>query len=87
MPDAMSCPEYIDLRTDYEAALRRWGDLLLAQHAEPAGWDFQRAVELRKNATDERDAANERLEDHKQSCPVCREAIRLFQISHKKFKP
>jgi hypothetical protein len=57
MPDAISCPEYIRLQTDYEAALRSWGNLLLAQHAEPVGWDFQRAVELRMNAACERDAA------------------------------
>ena len=73
---AMSCPEYTRLRWEYEVALRRWGDLLLAQLAEPVGWDFKRAVELRKNAVDERDAADKRLEDHKRSCPVCREAIR-----------
>jgi hypothetical protein len=42
------------------------------------------AVELRKDAADERDAADRRLEDHKRSCAVCQEAIRLFQISHKK---
>ena len=70
------CPEYTRLRWEYEVALRRWGDLLLAQLAEPVGWDFKRAVELRKNAVDEKDATDKRLEDHKRSCPVCREAIR-----------
>jgi hypothetical protein len=71
MPDAVPCPEYISLRWEYEAALQRWGDLLLAQHAEPADAHFKRAVELRRDAADERDAANKRMEDHKQSCPVC----------------
>jgi hypothetical protein len=87
MPDAMPCPEYKRLRTDYEAALRRWGDVLLAQHAEHVDAHFKRALEIRKDAADERDAANKRLEDHKRSCPVCNEATRLFQISHKGFKP
>ena len=82
MPDAMPCPEYKRLRKEYEAALRRWGDVLLAQHAGRLGGDVERALEIRKDAADERDAANKRLEDHKQSCPVCREAIRLFQNPH-----
>jgi hypothetical protein len=50
-------------------ALKSCGDLLLAQREEPAGWDFKKAVELRKKAADERDAANKRLEDHRRSCP------------------
>jgi hypothetical protein len=66
------CPEYVSLRLDREVALRRWGDLLLTQREEPAGWGFQRAVELRKKAADERDAANKRMEDHRGSCPVCK---------------
>ena len=67
----IKCSEYLSLRLDHEAALLRWGNLLLAQRKEPAIWGFQKAVELRKIAVDERDAANNRLEDHKQSCPVC----------------
>jgi hypothetical protein len=68
----IKCPEYVSLRLYQEVALRRWGDLLLAQREEPAGWGFQRAVELRKKAADERDAANKRLENHKRSCLVCK---------------
>ena len=86
MPDAMPCPEYKRLRGDHEAALRRWGDVLLAQHAGRLGGDVETALEIRKDAADERDAANKRLEDHQRSCPVCREAIRLFQISRTGFK-
>ena len=84
MPDAMSCPEYLRLRTDYEAALRQWGDVLLAQHAGLLVGDVERALEIRKDAADERDAANKRMEDHKWSCPVCREAFRQFQNPNKK---
>jgi hypothetical protein len=87
MPDAMSCPEYFRLRTDYEAALRRWGDVLLAQHAGLLVGDVERALERRKDAADERDAAYKRLEDHKRSCLVCREAISQYRNPYKKFKP
>ena len=66
------CPEVMSLRLDHAAALIRWGNLLLAQREEPAGWGFQKAVELRKIAVDERDATNKRLEDHRWSCPVCK---------------
>jgi hypothetical protein len=68
----IKCPEVMSLRLDHAAALLRWGNLLLAQREEPAGWGFQKAVELRKNAADVRDAANKRLEDHRRSCPVCK---------------
>jgi hypothetical protein len=87
MLDATPCPEYISLRWEYEAALQLWGDLLLAQHGELADAYFKRAVELRKDAADERDAANKRMEDHKLSCSVCREGTRLFEISHRGSKP
>jgi hypothetical protein len=71
----MSCPEYLQLWADHEAALRRWGDVLLAQHTGRLGGDLEVALKIRKDAADERDAAYKRLEDHKRSCPVCREAI------------
>jgi hypothetical protein len=84
---AMPCPEYIRLRTHYEAALRRWGDLLLAQRAGLLVGDVERALEIRKDAADARDATSKRVEEHKRSCPVCRAAIRQFQNPHKGFKP
>jgi hypothetical protein len=68
---AITCPEYMNLRVDHEVALRHWGDLLVAQREELAGSVFQKAVELRKNAADDRDAANKRLGDHKRRCQVC----------------
>jgi hypothetical protein len=82
MLDAMPCPDYKRLRRDHEAALRRWGDVLLAQHAGRFGGDVETALEIRKDAADERDAANKRLEGHKRSCPVCREAIREYRNPH-----
>jgi hypothetical protein len=87
MPDAMPCHEYKRLRTEYEAALRRWGDLLLAQRTGLLIGDVERALEIRKDAADVRDATNRLLEDHKRSCPVCRAVIRQFQNPHKGFKP
>jgi hypothetical protein len=60
------------LRQRHEAALLRWGDLLISQRAEPGDWDFKSAVELRKNAADDRDAFNEDMEEHKLSCPACK---------------
>lgn len=60
----MSCPEYLRLWWDYEAALRRWGDLLLAQRAGRLVGDVERTLEIRKDAADKRDAANNRLEEH-----------------------
>lgn len=40
----MPCPEYIRLRTEYEAALRRWGDVLLAQPVGRLVGDVKRAL-------------------------------------------
>ena len=72
MTAAVPCPEYMLLRQQYETALQRWGDVLLSQHGGLVGRDIQSAMELRKNTADERDAANKRMEDHKQSCQVCK---------------
>ena len=87
MPYAMPCRKYERLRRDYEAALRLWGDVLLAQHTGRWAGDVEKALEFRKMAADERDATNKGLEDHKRSCPVCREAIRQLQNPHKTSKP
>jgi hypothetical protein len=84
---AIPCPEYVCLRRDYEAALRLWGDVLLAQHAGLLIGDVERALETRKDAADARDATSKRVEEHKRSCPVCRAAIRQFHNPHKGFKP
>jgi hypothetical protein len=84
MPDVMPCREYKRLRTEYEAALRLWGHVLLAQHAGRWVGDIEKVLVFRKLAADERDATNKRLEEHKRSCPVCREAIRQLQNPHKK---
>jgi hypothetical protein len=87
MTDARPCREYDRLRTDYEAAVRRWGDVLLAQHAGRFGDKVETSLERRRDAADEMYVANKRLEDHKRSCPVCKEATRQFQNPDKKVKP
>jgi hypothetical protein len=87
MTDAIQCREYKRLRPDYEAAVRRWGDVLLAQHAGRFGGNVETGLERRKDAADKMDAANKRLEDHKRSCAVCKETARQFQNPHKKVKP
>jgi hypothetical protein len=84
MTAAMPCPEYVCLRRHHEAALRRWGDVLLAQHAGRLGGGIERAMEIRKEAADERDTAHKRMEDHKLSCPVCKAGVQQFQLSRKK---
>ena len=71
MTAAMPCPEYMRLRQLYEAALRGWGDVLLAQHAGLLAGDVQSALKYRKNVADERDAANKRMKDHKRICLLC----------------
>jgi hypothetical protein len=83
MTDARPCREYKRLRTDYEAAVRRWGDVLLAQHAGRFGGNVDTGLERRKDTADEMDGANKRLEDHKRSCPVCREASQTIPKSSK----
>jgi len=67
-----------------DTALQRWGSVLLSQHAGLVDRDVQSALEIRKNAADERDATNNRMEDNKLSCPVCKGGVQQFQISHKK---
>ena len=54
MTAATPCPEYVYLRQQYEAALQRWGNVLLSQHAGLVGEDVQNALKHRKNAADER---------------------------------
>jgi hypothetical protein len=84
MAAAAPCPGYKVFRLHYEVALRRWGDVLLAQHAGRLCGDVERVMEIRNEAADERDAADKRMEDHKLSCPVCKGAVHQLQIYRKK---
>jgi hypothetical protein len=60
----MPCPEYNRLRQHYEAALRRWGYVLLSL-------DVGAAVRQTAGIIDERNAAKERLSAHVLSCSAC----------------
>jgi hypothetical protein len=65
----MACDQYIRLRQHYEAALTDWEHVLLSQGARenspPA------VVEMKKKALEVRNAAKERMDVHKLSCPFC----------------
>jgi hypothetical protein len=74
----MACPEYIRLRQHYEAALRHWGHVLLSPVAEPIGAP---AAEVRQKALAERDAANDRMTLHKQTCSACNPKLKPFHSS------
>jgi hypothetical protein len=74
----MACPEYIRLRQHYEAALRHWGHVLLSPVAEPIGAPARVAAEVRQKALAERDAANERMCLHKQTCPACNPKLKVI---------
>jgi hypothetical protein len=60
----MNCPEYLCLRQDYEAALRRWGQVMLPSSPAPT-------AEIKQKAYDERDGAKGKLDRHMESCPTC----------------
>jgi hypothetical protein len=74
MSAAQACLEYVRLRQHYEVALRRWGQILLAKDTEIVGAAARQAAQLKQQALDERDAANQRMCVHKRSCPACRGA-------------
>jgi hypothetical protein len=72
----MVCSEYNRLRQHYEASLRHWGQVLLSAGAEPIGATARLAAEVRQKALLERDAANDRMCLHKQTCSVCNPKLR-----------
>jgi hypothetical protein len=63
------------LKRQYEFALRVWGEYEFPIHNQPVGTQVWRSEELRlqlkQKALDARDAANERVLDHKLTCPLC----------------
>jgi hypothetical protein len=67
----MACFEYDRLRQHYEASLRRWGQVLLSPGVEPIGAAARLAAEVKQKALVERNAANDRMCRHKQTCSVC----------------
>jgi|HubBroStandDraft_5_1064220.scaffolds.fasta_scaffold508672_1 hypothetical protein len=59
----MICPEYLRLRQEYEASLRRWGEARLSQ--------AETAPQLRLKTYQDRYSAKRKLDLHKESCPAC----------------
>jgi hypothetical protein len=74
----MACYEYDRLRQHYEAALRHWGHVLRSPIAESAGTSARIAGEVKQKALIERNAANDRMTLHKQTCAVCNPQLRAF---------
>ena len=77
MDAADACGEVQQLKLQYEFALRVWGEYEFPVYHEPVGTQAWRSEQLRlqlkQNALDARNAANERVLDHKRTCPACRE--------------
>ena len=59
----MVCSEYVRLKHEYEASLRRWGEAMLSQAETAPQW--------RLKAYQDRYRAKRRLDLHKESCPTC----------------
>jgi hypothetical protein len=75
MGAADTCGELQQLKQQYEFALRVWGEYQFPVHNEPVGTLAWRSEDLRlqlkQKATDARNVANQRLFNHKLTCPLC----------------
>jgi hypothetical protein len=81
----LRCPDYARLRQLYEGALRYWAQLQQSLTAtELAGESAKYAVQLKKDALKERDAAKQRLFEHWWSCSICKEAARAIRTDRTK---
>jgi hypothetical protein len=68
----MGCSEYARLSQHYEAALRRWAQAeSCSDKSEPFDAPRRLAIEIEKKALEERNAARQRMDLHKRSCPTC----------------
>jgi hypothetical protein len=75
MGAADTCGELQQLKLQYKFALRVWGEYEFPVPNAPVGTPAWRPEEVRlqlkQKATDARSAANERLVNHKLTCPLC----------------
>jgi hypothetical protein len=73
MVAAVPCAELRELKRQYESALRIWGQYEFPLHNELVGTRAQRSEHLqeKQRALEERNAANERLLDHRRICLLC----------------
>jgi hypothetical protein len=74
----LSCSDYARLRQLYEGALRYWAQLQQSLMAtELVGETARYAAKLKNNASNERDAAKQRLFEHWWGCSICKEAAQV----------
>jgi hypothetical protein len=75
MAAADRCAELQQLKQEYEAALRIWGEYQFPVHNQPVGTQAWRSeqlqLKLKQKALDERNAASDRVLAHKLTCPLC----------------
>src|ERR1700722_7019201 len=73
MVAADPCAELQQLKRQYESALRVWGQYEFPLHNEPVATRAQRfeQLQLKQRALDARNAAHDRVLDHKRICPLC----------------
>jgi hypothetical protein len=67
------CAELLELKRQYEYALRAWGQYQFPRHNEQVGTRAWRSeqLQLKQRALDARNAANDCVLDHKRICPLC----------------
>jgi hypothetical protein len=70
---ANPCAELRELKRQYESALRIWAQYEFLLHSEMVGTRAQRSEHLqeKQRALEERNAANDRLLDHRRICLLC----------------
>ena len=74
MSPSIACATLKRLKSEYEAAIRVWGELEFPLHNAPLETEAARIALLRRkqNLLDARNASRKRLVDHKASCWICK---------------
>jgi hypothetical protein len=75
MTTLFPCAEFQRLRREYETALRVWGQYEFLLPNAPLG--LPERPYLKRKALDARNAAKERLIDHREKCRICKIEERL----------
>jgi hypothetical protein len=73
MVAADPCAELQQLKRQYESAVRVWGQHEFLVHNDAVATRARRfeQLQLKQRALDARNAANDRVLDHKRTCPLC----------------
>src|ERR1700722_16146069 len=73
MVAADPCTELQQLKRQYESALRVWGQYEFPLPNQPVTTRAQRfeQLQLKQRALDTRNAAHDRVLDHRRTCPLC----------------